>query len=1228
MSSTQYVLKRNNSTEEFDVNKIRKYLNLISSDLNNIDVDYMIRQVLISLSQPKKAECAKTPTALLCKDPNRRFAESWDVSHLSHSTRISEARAVLAKDKPTPSTFILDILIRTASDAISVNAPDYQFVAARLLVNKIHRDVWGSYEPTDSFETRIRQRTRITLSDFRELVWNRITINSELYKHLTVNNDCLQLCPECNNCDKCRHKCNQICPSSSCDSLTCSEDDTCDSSLLSDIPIPTNVTLPHSKYSRTRHITVPGESNDVITIDKDTGKRVKIDRFGEDDTVTSYVNVIVNNAIAQVKGDDVVDHTTGTHGEQDADHTAVDTHVDHTAGTHANTPVDHTCEQHVTNKRPTLIKRQSSTLRFTQQDMQDMQSYKAPTFKATTSKSFDNLVYRHANNTCNHIMGRRYFEAPRCIKCGGACCEDCKHLYEECDIQKAYHKYVQLYYVKYQTFDQYLQTLPPSQGSTYNEYLNNLVNIHPEIYDPIIFKHYNSNDFKFFESHIKYDRDLLLSLSGIRQFQDKYLIQDRVKHIVFETPQEANMLIAMYMFMTEAEPQRSTDVLNMYDYLSTLKISLSTPVYSGVRGTLRSFSSCCVIDCGDTTDSILSTNYIIGKAVTKRYGIGVNINKIRGLGASISKGKVEHTGVVPFLRMFADSSKGFMQNGIRGGGATVSFPFWHWEVETMLELKNNKGVAENRIRTMDYSIGLNKLFFKRVQAKQDITLFSSEEVPLLSNDYTYEEHEFQQIYEMYERMPNIRKKKVNALEMLKKICTERFETGRIYVYFMDNMNNFGVFKESIYSSNLCQEIALPTKPVDINTGEGLVAVCILSCVNVGKVDNWDDMDKACDIIVRFLDVMIDYQEYFCPQIERSAIDYRPLGIGISDLFHDLAKHGLRYDTVECRDYVHRLAERFQYALLTSSCKLAKEKGRCRAFSKSKYSEGVLPIDRYKRTVDDCISEQLKVMCAGEPIVGTSGGHAGENSGEHTCEHTMQAIHASTSGEHAGKHIMFDKDGKPYTVKYECDWEKLRTMIKRYGLRNTCLSAIPPTASSCSISNSTPGIDPPRTPIVTKMSKYGTFKQVVPEYLEHKDYYTFQRDVRMKEYFMLIGVIQKFIDQGISTNSYYMHDDDIGISDIIRELTMAYSYGLKSLYYLNSNKGTDNDVSAVMSNKGICHNAHKHEVDTMKTSQSVSIIAKDTTVKRDANNISIHISTTEDEQFEDEDMGCAGGACKL
>lgn len=694
--------------------------------------------------------------------------------------------------------------------------------------------------------------------------------------------------------------------------------------------------------------------------------------------------------------------------------------------------------------------------------------------------------------------------------------------------------------------------------------------IDSKIYDPDILIKYTKEDIDYVEQHIlDHDRDLLLAYAGVRQFYDKYLLKDRITDKIFETPQEANVLICMCMFMKYPNETRLHYVKVMYDKLSTFVISLATPIYAGVRSVMHSFSSCCVLDVGDTTRSIISSNYVVGDAIAKRYGIGIHVGKIRGLGASVHQGSVIHTGIVPFLKMFEATTKGFVQNGIRGGGGTISFPWWHWEVQTLLELKNNKGVVENRVRSLDYSIGLNKYFMQKALKDEHIYLFSSEDVPLLANDYTYSHEDFTRIYEAYVQNPNIRKQEVSALDIFKNIARQRFETGRVYVYFMDNMNHYGTFTESIFSSNLCQEIAIPTRPVELLTDggheklddNGLVAVCILSCINVGRLldtTNFKDMYETCDIVVRFLNEMIDYQVYDFEALRKSAQDYRPLGVGISDVFHLLAMRGLKYDTLQCRNYLHKLCEYFQYCLLKASCNLAKERGHpCKEFAKSKYSQGIMPMDRYKKNIDDLISDK-------------------------------------------------NKDG---TIHYYCDWDSLKKDIAQYGLYNTCLSAIPPTATSCSISNSTPGIDPPRAEMIAKVCKYGAVKQVIPDWDVYKDTYTLSRHINNGEYFKMIGVIQKWIDQGISTNSYYMSTSDVAIGDVANEIITAYKWGMKSLYYLNSNKGVDEDNRCAFSAGGIKSSAKFAAYSTLSSSVSKDLISSD------------------NGQHDDEGP-CAGGACSV
>lgn len=664
--------------------------------------------------------------------------------------------------------------------------------------------------------------------------------------------------------------------------------------------------------------------------------------------------------------------------------------------------------------------------------------------------------------------------------------------------------------------------------------------INKGLYASELLNYYTENEINFIETYIvNYDLDYILSYGSLQQFYDKYLVKNKLTNELYELPQEANILICMYIFMKT--PNKLNYIKTMYNYLSNLVISLPTPIYGGVRTNVKQFSSCCVIDCDDNLHSILQSNYIIGKAISERFGIGINIQKIRNIGASVQNNQTIHAGIVPFLKMFESSTKAFMQSGIRGGSSTISYAFWNYEIETLIELKNNKGIVENRVRGIDYSVGLNKFFLERAKQNKNITLFSSEDVPLLNYNYTYTYDEFKSVYENYENS-SIRKKQVNALSLLKKIATERYETGRIYIYFMDNMNNYSCFKESIFSSNLCQEIAIPTKP--ICNDNALIGVCILSCINLGKISNPEELENICYIVVRFLDELIDYQDYSFPEMEISAREYRNLGIGISDLFHYLAKNNLKYDSEDTLIHIHELMEKFQYYLLKSSCELAKEKEKCSKFEYSKYSDLIMPYEQCKNI---------------------------------------------------------------YNYKLNCDWELLKSNIKKYGLRHTCLSAIPPVATSSVISNSTSGIDPPKSKIITKISKHGTIPIVVPDSDLYN--YQYQNEIDNIKYFKLIGVIQKFIDQGISTNSYYMSDKEVSIGDIIKEIFTAYNYGLKTLYYLNSNKGVDKNID--MSNRSFAPNIKKIECCGNGCMKCVNISQQNTKI-----------------ESENEFYGCESGSCSI
>ncbi len=631
-------------------------------------------------------------------------------------------------------------------------------------------------------------------------------------------------------------------------------------------------------------------------------------------------------------------------------------------------------------------------------------------------------------------------------------------------------------------------------------------NVYRGIYDDSILEAYNQSELVYFGKQLRHERDYLFTYAGLRQMVDKYLLQDRHTHELYETPQEAFMLIAMFMFKNYPPKKRKKYVLALYDAISTFKISLPTPIMSGVRTPLRQFSSCCLIDVGDSLESILQSNTAVGYYIASRAGIGLNFGRIRGLGANIRNGEVIHTGLVPFLKMYEATTKGFTQNAIRGGSSTSTLPFFHWEIETFIQLKNNKGIDENRVRRMDYSVAVNRLFRERVRENREITLFSTEEVRLLYDAfYSSDYKKFKMLYEMYEQDTKIRKKRINARQFYLDLLKERYETGRIYILNADNVNEHSPFKDNIYMSNLCQEITLPTSPIrDVNKDEGEIAMCILSNINLGKLDSIEELDSLTELLVRFLDELIDYQEYPVIAAEKSTKARRSLGIGVSDVFHFLAKHNLAYDSDDGRRTIHRYMERFQYGLIKASNKLAKEKGACELFHRTKYADGIFPIDTYAGAVDEIVEHKL-----------------------------------------------------------EMDWDSLRQKVKKYGLRNSALSAIPPAASSSVVSNSTPGIDPIRKFLIAKMSKYGALKQLVPGYGEYEENYTPAWEIDNEEYLKFIAIFQKFIDQSISTNQYYdiskYKNNKVPVRDLIRHDSVAHKYGLKTLYYMNINDNSGNEL---------------------------------------------------------------------
>jgi ribonucleoside-diphosphate reductase alpha chain len=615
------------------------------------------------------------------------------------------------------------------------------------------------------------------------------------------------------------------------------------------------------------------------------------------------------------------------------------------------------------------------------------------------------------------------------------------------------------------------------------------------IYDPDLIKKYNMSEFSELDRYIDHERDFLFTYAGLRQVVDKYLVQDRSTGKVFETPQFMYMLIAMVIFAEYPKETRLSYVKRYYDAISKHKINIPTPIMAGVRTPLRQFASCVLVDVDDTLDSIFSSDMAIGRYVSQRAGIGINAGRIRGINAKIRGGEVQHTGVVPFLKKFESTVRCCTQNGIRGGSATVHFPIWHQEIEDIIVLKNNKGTEDNRVRKLDYSIQISKLFYERFIQDGEITLFSPHDVPGLYDSFGFPE--FDALYVQYENNPSISKKTVKAQELILSLLKERAETGRIYIMNIDHCNSHSSFLDKVNMSNLCQEITLPTDPIQHIDEEGEIALCILSAINVGKVKSDEELEELCDLSVRGLDEIIDYQKYPVNAAEVSTKARRSLGIGYIGLAHYLAKLGFKYDSQEAWDAVHGLTESFQYYLLKASNQLAKEKGACDYFNRTKYSQGILPIDTYKKDVDEISS-----------------------------------------------------------ISYEHDWEFLRSEIQAHGLRHSTLSAQMPSESSSVVSNATNGIEPPRGFLSVKKSKKGPLKQIVPQYQTLKNNYTLLWDMSSNTgYINVVAVMQKFFDQAISGNWSYnpenYSDNEVPVSVMAQDFLNTYKYGWKTSYYQNT-----------------------------------------------------------------------------
>ena len=623
------------------------------------------------------------------------------------------------------------------------------------------------------------------------------------------------------------------------------------------------------------------------------------------------------------------------------------------------------------------------------------------------------------------------------------------------------------------------------------------------VYDKAIYDWYDPKELDVLDSFIDHRRDFNFTHAAMQQVVDKYLVQDRSSGKVFETPQYMYILIAATLFAQYPKQTRLHYVKRYYDAISQFKINIPTPVMAGVRTPIRQFASCVLVDVDDTLPSIFHSDSAIGFYVARRAGIGINAGRIRGINSKIRGGEVSHTGVIPFLKKFESTVRCCTQNGVRGGSATVHFPIWHKEIEDIIVLKNNKGTEDNRVRKLDYSIQMSKLFYERLLKNEDITLFSPHDAPDLYDAFGKNDV-FDDLYIRYENDRTTPKKTVKAMDLFQNLLKERAETGRVYIMNIDHCNSHSSFLDTVHMSNLCQEITLPTVPIQHLDGEGEIALCILSALNVGNLKDLEELDNLCDLAVRSLEEIIDFQDYPVKAAEFSTKNRRSLGIGFIGLAHYLAKNKVSYWDKEAYKLVNELSEAFQYNLIKASNHVAKEKGPCGYYDRTKYSKGIFPIDTYKSDVDDIV-----------------------------------------------------------TSKMQMDWKTLRKNVKEYGLRHSTLTAQMPSESSSVVCNETNGIEPPRGFLSIKKSKKGTLKQIVPGYRLLKNYYTLLWDMPDNEgYIKIVSIMQKYFDQAISGNWSYnpikFENNEVPLSVMMGDLLTTYKYGWKTSYYQNTHDSKSDD----------------------------------------------------------------------
>lgn len=631
------------------------------------------------------------------------------------------------------------------------------------------------------------------------------------------------------------------------------------------------------------------------------------------------------------------------------------------------------------------------------------------------------------------------------------------------------------------------------------------------IYDKQILELYSKEEIETLDEHIDHEKDMKFSYAAVKQLEGKYLVQNRVTGDIYESPQFLYILVAMCLFQDYDKSTRLDYVKRFYDATSDLKISLPTPIMAGVRTPTRQFSSCVLIETDDSLDSINATAGSIIKYISQRAGVGINAGRIRAIGSPIRNGEATHTGCIPFYKHFHSAVKSCSQGGVRGGAATLFYPLWHLEVEDLLVLKNNTGTEENRIRHLDYGVQFNGLMYQRFLKDGDITLFSPHDVEGLYDSFFEDQEEFERLYKTYENDPTIRKKTIKARDLFAKFMQERANTGRIYLQNVDHCNTHGAFDEKqapVRQSNLCMEITLPTKPLkSVEDTEGEIALCTLTAINLGALENLEELEGITEIIVRALDSLLDYQDYPIKAAELASMNRRTLGIGVTNYAYYLAKNGVKYSDSSANQLTHDTFQALQYYALKASNKLAKELGACPKFNETKYAQGILPVDTYKKDID-----ALATM------------------------------------------------GEGWNEK----WDELRKDIVATGLRNSTLTALMPCESSSQISNSTNGIEPPRGFVSVKQSKDGILKQIVPEYEKYKNNYELLWDIKDNDgYLQKVALMQKFVDQSISANTHYdpslFPGNKVPMKLFLMDLLKAYKLGIKTLYYHTTRDGGGDEI---------------------------------------------------------------------